>query len=66
MICLAGGSKTSESNGDPEPAMTKKKGMILPFQPLAMTFHNVKYFVDMPKVSILDFFLPVYVEAYHM
>ncbi|KAL5750507.1 hypothetical protein ACOSP7_025110 [Xanthoceras sorbifolium] len=27
----------------------KKKGMILPFQSLAMTFHNVNYFVDMPK-----------------
>ncbi|XP_074289923.1 ABC transporter G family member 31 isoform X2 [Silene latifolia] len=27
----------------------KKKGMILPFQPLCMTFHNVSYFVDMPK-----------------
>ncbi|XP_021891749.1 ABC transporter G family member 31 [Carica papaya] len=27
----------------------RKKGMILPFQPLAMTFHNVNYFVDMPK-----------------
>ncbi|XP_062171942.1 ABC transporter G family member 31 [Alnus glutinosa] len=27
----------------------KKKGMILPFQPLTMTFHNVNYFVDMPK-----------------
>lgn len=39
-----GSNKNSESNG-----MTKKKGMILPFQPLAMTFHNVKYFVDMPK-----------------
>ncbi|XP_073062087.1 ABC transporter G family member 31 isoform X2 [Primulina eburnea] len=26
-----------------------KKGMILPFQPLTMTFHNVNYFVDMPK-----------------
>ncbi|KAJ4977881.1 hypothetical protein NE237_008661 [Protea cynaroides] len=26
-----------------------KKGMILPFQPLSMTFHNVDYFVDMPK-----------------
>ncbi|EPS59556.1 hypothetical protein M569_15249, partial [Genlisea aurea] len=26
-----------------------KKGMILPFQPLAMTFHNVNYYVDMPK-----------------
>ncbi|KAL5778742.1 hypothetical protein ACOSQ2_009479 [Xanthoceras sorbifolium] len=28
---------------------SKKKGMILPFEPLAMTFHNVNYFVDMPK-----------------
>ncbi|KAK1392228.1 ABC transporter G family member 31 like [Heracleum sosnowskyi] len=27
----------------------KRKGMILPFQPLTMTFHNVDYFVDMPK-----------------
>ncbi|KAI4305245.1 hypothetical protein L6164_028622 [Bauhinia variegata] len=27
----------------------EKKGMILPFQPLTMTFHNVNYFVDMPK-----------------
>eukprot|EP00897_Mesotaenium_endlicherianum_P002106 jgi/Mesen1/1923/ME000145S01008 len=24
------------------------KGMILPFQPLALTFHNVNYYVDMP------------------
>jgi hypothetical protein len=30
---------------------TKKKGMILPFQPLVMTFHNVNYFVDMTEVS---------------
>ncbi|XP_011005514.1 PREDICTED: ABC transporter G family member 31 isoform X2 [Populus euphratica] len=28
---------------------SKNKGMILPFQPLTMTFHNVNYFVDMPK-----------------
>uniref|UniRef100_F6GUS2 ABC transporter domain-containing protein n=1 Tax=Vitis vinifera TaxID=29760 RepID=F6GUS2_VITVI len=28
---------------------SKKKGMSLPFQPLTMTFHNVNYFVDMPK-----------------
>jgi hypothetical protein len=27
------------------------KGMILPFQPLTMTFHNVNYYVDMPKVG---------------
>jgi len=25
-----------------------QKGMILPFQPLALTFHNVNYYVDMP------------------
>jgi hypothetical protein len=30
------------------------KGMILPFQPLTMTFHNVNYFVDMPKVGGLE------------
>ncbi|KAL5817183.1 hypothetical protein ACOSQ3_025561 [Xanthoceras sorbifolium] len=35
-------TKSSQEGG-------KKKGMILPFQPLAMTFHNVNYFVDMPK-----------------
>lgn len=28
----------------------KQKGMILPFQPLTMTFHNVNYYVDMPPV----------------
>ncbi|XP_022148375.1 ABC transporter G family member 31 isoform X2 [Momordica charantia] len=27
----------------------KEKGMILPFQPLTMTFYNVNYFVDTPK-----------------
>ncbi|GLJ26439.1 hypothetical protein SUGI_0510140 [Cryptomeria japonica] len=25
-----------------------RKGMVLPFEPLAMAFHNVSYFVDMP------------------
>ncbi|KAM1341583.1 hypothetical protein ACFX2F_006016 [Malus domestica] len=38
---------------EPNPKSTEtsspKKGMILPFQPLTMTFHNVNYFVDMPK-----------------
>jgi hypothetical protein len=26
--------------------------MILPFEPLSLTFHNVCYYVDMPKVSV--------------
>lgn len=33
---------------------SKNKGMILPFQPLTMAFHNVNYFVDMPKVCLSD------------
>lgn len=31
-------------------------GMILPFEPMAMTFHNVNYYVDMPKVGALFHF----------
>lgn len=27
-----------------------KRGMVLPFQPLAMSFDSVNYFVDMPAV----------------
>lgn len=42
----------------PSPNLTgdniPRKGMILPFQPLTMTFHNVNYFVDMPKVCFLS------------
>ncbi|XP_058109090.1 ABC transporter G family member 31-like [Magnolia sinica] len=45
-----------EENGDGNgkvptsvPRHTSNKGMILPFQPLSMTFHNLNYFVDMPK-----------------
>lgn len=29
------------------------KGMVLPFQPLAMAFHHVYYSVDLPSVSTL-------------
>ena len=28
-----------------------KRGMVLPFTPLTMTFDSVNYFVDMPRVS---------------
>jgi len=33
-------------------AETRKRGMVLPFMPLSITFDNVKYSVDMPQVSI--------------
>ena len=40
----AGGPSFKESNVD--------KGMVLPFNPLTMTFNNVHYFVDCPPVSV--------------
>lgn len=30
----------------------QKRGMILPFQPLALTFDSISYYVDMPAVSL--------------
>jgi hypothetical protein len=31
---------------------TRKRGMVLPFTPLSITFDNIKYSVIMPQVSI--------------
>ncbi|GJZ72461.1 ABC transporter G family member 35-like protein [Tanacetum coccineum] len=39
----------NQSNSDD--ANVRKKGMILPFTPLAMSFDSVNYFVDMPQVT---------------
>ncbi|CAH9121025.1 unnamed protein product [Cuscuta epithymum] len=39
----------NNSNSVTRKDASKKKGMILPFQPLTMTFYKVNYFVDMPK-----------------
>lgn len=33
-----------------------KRGMVLPFAPLAMSFDDVNYYVDMPPVSLICFF----------
>jgi hypothetical protein len=32
--------------------LERKRGMILPFQPLSISFDDLKYYVDMPAVSI--------------
>lgn len=42
------GSKSSGDEG-------KSSGMILPFEPMTMTFHGVNYYVDMPQVGALSF-----------
>lgn len=41
---------------DANQVISEKKGMILPFKPLTMTFHNVNYYVDMPKVNFTSLF----------
>ncbi|KAM0017401.1 putative ABC-type maltose transporter [Helianthus debilis subsp. tardiflorus] len=46
-------NESDESVVEPTPTVvsqqSKKKGMILPFQPLSLTFNDVKYSVDMPQ-----------------
>lgn len=39
-------------NAEGDAGNAPRRGMILPFQPLAMSFDSVNYFVDMPAVSI--------------
>lgn len=58
---LGGMSRHSNGNGSTRNddtiqeyagGIAPKRGMVLPFTPLAMSFNNVKYFVDMPLVSV--------------
>ena len=39
-----------EGNNELAIGVPPKRGMILPFQPLAMSFEDVNYLVDMPPV----------------
>ncbi|KAK3152464.1 hypothetical protein QOZ80_2BG0159180 [Eleusine coracana subsp. coracana] len=51
MLSLGTDSQNSPSNGRGEitGANTRKRGMVLPFTPLSITFDNIKYSVDMPQ-----------------
>lgn len=41
-----------DSNLEAAIGVAPKRGMVLPFTPLAMSFDTVNYFVDMPPVRI--------------
>lgn len=45
-----GGSGIS-SESEEESMDTSRRGMVLPFQPLSISFDNISYFVDTPAVS---------------
>jgi len=46
------GLRKVDSGNDSASGVAPKRGMILPFQPLAMSFDTVNYYVDMPAVRI--------------
>lgn len=51
------GKNTSEDiNSNSAASATNKKGMVLPFQPLSLSFEHVNYYVDMPAVSSFLYF----------
>lgn len=45
-------SRSVDSSFHSDNGLARKRGMVLPFTPLAMAFNNVNYYVDMPPVSI--------------
>lgn len=45
------GSLSSSSSKNSAVSEQRNKGMILPFRPLALSFRDVNYFVDMPAVT---------------
>lgn len=45
--------RNADSAAEASSAAGTKRGMVLPFTPLAMSFDDVRYFVDMPAVTIL-------------
>lgn len=50
------GLRKVDSAHDSVNGVGPKRGMILPFQPLAMSFDTVNYYVDMPAVKIQSLF----------
>jgi hypothetical protein len=39
-----------EAVGENKASSSGRKGMVLPFQPLSLSFDDIKYSVDMPQV----------------
>ena len=42
--------------------LSPKRGMVLQFTPLAMSFDEVNYYVDMPAVSSVSLFFLIYFQ----
>lgn len=44
-------SRSTDTSSPLGNGINRKRGMVLPFTPLAMSFDSVNYYVDMPSVS---------------
>jgi hypothetical protein len=53
MFALAVSVGTDETTNRPT-----HSGIVLPFQPLSLSFNHINYYVDMPAVSLPAFLLP--------
>ncbi|XP_071737932.1 ABC transporter G family member 31-like [Rutidosis leptorrhynchoides] len=53
-VVFTGDEANTELLPDNSSTGSRKRGMTLPFKPLSMSFHNVNYFVDMPKDMALE------------
>ena len=42
------------------------RGMVLPFEPMTMTFKDVHYYVEIPKVGIAVFLCVTQAQVWHM
>ena len=49
----SGLDRNADSSLEVSGGVAPKRGMVLPFTPLAMSFDSVNYFVDMPAVRFL-------------
>ncbi|KAK2399048.1 pleiotropic drug resistance protein [Trifolium repens] len=49
LIYLYLNTKMDDAVVENKASSTGRKGMVLPFQPLSLTFDDIKYFVDMPQ-----------------
>lgn len=54
-------SNPSDRYGGGANSVAVKRGMILPFTPLAMSFDSMNYYVSMPAVRIILFLSPIFI-----
>lgn len=58
-------SRNADSSLEIASGVAPKRGMVLPFTPLAMSFDSVNYYVDMPQVRDIYFPSTLFMHLKH-